>query len=136
MVVITGDEISNAINELTEEVQELPGLKIDLLYSISAILMAVGEVKNVPTLIAIGKSLFVLPERFRPWLTLKIGLYGGPVETEELSKSVEKIFGDLVSALKEIAGCLKDKDKLTDNDFSSALKKIDKIINILPTPLK
>jgi len=119
---------------MLNEIKELPEFRLNKLYDLAAILIAIREVKAVPTLVVIGHDLFLLPERLRSWLLWKAGSYGGTPETEKLCSAVTKIFEDLIGTLERVAECIEKSEVLEDKDFSEALKTIEGTVNALPSP--
>jgi len=133
MVDLKGLEIAGRLREILHEVRELPEFRLNKLYDLAAILIAIGEVKAIPTLVVIGHDLFLLPERLRSWLLWKAGSYGGTPETEKLCNAVTKIFDDLIGTLERVAECIEKKEILEDRDFSEALRTIEGTVNALPS---
>jgi len=134
MVNLEGAEIAKRLREILGEVEELPELRLNKLYDFASILIAIGEVKGVPTLVVIGRDLFLLPERLRSWLLCKAGSYGGTPETEKLCNAVTKIFEDLIKTLEKVAECIERNEVLEDKDFSEALKMVQDTVDALPLP--
>jgi len=134
MVNLEGAEIAKRLREILGEVEELPELRLNKLYDFASILIAIGEVKGVPTLVVIGRDLFLLPERLRSWLLWKAGSYGGTPETEKLCNAVTKIFEDLIKTLEKVAECIEKNEVLEDKDFSEALKTVQATVDALPLP--
>jgi len=134
MVNLGGSEIARRLHEILNEVKELPEFRLNKLYDLAAILIAVGEVKAIPTLVVIGHDLFLLPERLRSWLLWKAGSYGGTPEMEKLCNAITKIFEELIETLKRVTECIEKSEVLEDKDFSEALKMIEGTVNALPSP--
>jgi hypothetical protein len=51
MVNLEGAEIAKRLREILGKVEELPELRLNKLYDFASILIAIGEVKGVPTLV-------------------------------------------------------------------------------------
>ena len=103
MVEMNGKEIAEIIKKEISDVRNRPELHTDLLYNIGSILISVGLVKNIPTLVAIGKNIFVLPDRFRYWFLSKHTIYGASEEVTKTFEYINNYFEEFLKALDMIA---------------------------------
>jgi len=127
MVSITEDEIRTTIKTLLDEILDFPEAKIDNLFQVASIFLAIGLCKKSPSFKLLADHIVVFPDRFKPALAFSYQLTGVAGELREkyvqlIERSKQQLKEAVLNALETISEPTIDESRV--------LQQVDKIRSI------
>ena len=129
MVEITGNELKDTLIRIIEEVRKNPEYKIGKLYKVAAIFLAVGEIKNEPSLLVLSDYIITAPNKFRNLLSFSYQIAGSPLEEKfsELSRNLNNFFDELKKCSNALSG------EIETDRIMESLRKLEDLYATLPS---
>jgi hypothetical protein len=133
MVTITENEIINTVKKLLNEILDFPEAKIDNLFQVASILLAIGLCKNSPSFKLLADHVVVFPSRFKPVLAYSYQLTGVAGELREkyvqlIERGKQQLREAILNALQTIS-----EPMINENHVLQKVDKIRTIYESLPT---
>ncbi len=131
MVAIKGEEIKKAVLRILKDIKENPEFKLNKLYKVASIFLAIGEVVDMPSLKMMADYVVSAPSRFNQLLSYKYQVMGSPLE-EKFGKDIDSMLKQFFDAIEKCANLIA-KESIDELEILKLLGQLEDMYSKMPS---